>query len=97
MRPLLISILLLMAPLAHAKMPNGRASGAQINALTEMIQAAENAGDLVRAEQLAREQLATAVGGPPRWAGNASRRLAHVLLQRGRLNEAELFCARRPP
>ena len=97
MRPLLISILLLMAPLAHAKMPNGRASGAQINALTEMIQAAENAGDLLRAEQLAREQLTTAAGGPPRWAGNASRRLAHILLQRGRLNEAELFLRKAAP
>lgn len=97
MRTLLLSMLLLIAPLTHARMPDGRASGAQINALTELIQAAENAGDLARAEKLAREQIATAAGGRPRWVGNANRRLAHILLKRGRLNEAELFLRKAAP
>lgn len=55
----------------------------------EQLSAAMSSGNLDLAEDLARQRLAVATGGPDRMLGNAYRNLGNVLRQKGRLEEAE--------
>lgn len=74
-----------------------RGRGQQFRQLGEQISAAQQAGDLALAEDLARQRLAVAEGGPARQVGNAYRSLGNILRQRGRNAEAETMLRKALP
>ncbi len=71
--------------------------GMQFRQLAESITAAQKAGDLALAEDLARQRLALVDNGPPRLQGNAYLTLGSILRLRGRGAEAEVVLRKAQP
>lgn len=83
--PILALLLCSLAGTAVAQAGRGR----EFKALGEQITAAQRAGNLVLAEDLARQRLAVAENGPDRMVGNAYRNLGNILRLRGKYSAAE--------
>lgn len=71
--------------------------GMQFRQLADSITAAQKAGDLALAEDLARQRLALVDNGPARLQGNAYLTLGSILRLRGRGAEAEVVLRKAQP
>lgn len=92
---LAIAVTLAMATSAEAV--GGGARGKEFNALGDRLNEAQRSGDLALAEDLARQRLSVATGGPDRMLGNAYRNLGSILRQRGKLADAEVMLRKALP
>lgn len=92
---LAIAVALGLSTSAHAL--GGGARGKEFNALGDRLNEAQRSGDLALAEDLARQRLSVATGGPDRMLGNAYRNLGSILRQRGKLADAEVMLRKALP
>ena len=81
---------LLLLCVAAAACAQGNAGKGRQRDLYDQIVEAERAGNLARAEDLARQFVVAAEGGPDRRIGNGYRKLGSILRQRGKFAEAEI-------
>lgn len=94
---LIVGLCLATPALAALGGPGRGQVGAQFRQLAESITAAQKAGDLALAEDLARQRLALVDDGPPRLQGNAYMTLGSILRLRGRGTEAEVMLRKAQP
>ena len=88
---ILLFAVIFLALLPCAIAAGGGARGKEFTALGDRLNEAQRAGDLALAEDLARQRLAVAQGGPERMLGNSYRNLGNVLRMRGKFKDAELM------
>lgn len=94
---LIVGLCLASPAMAALGGPGRGQLGMQFRQLADSITAAQKAGDLALAEDLARQRLALVDNGPARLQGNAYLTLGSILRLRGRGAEAEMVLRKAQP